>query len=89
MLTVEKLRKIVTEAYENDEWICLRSGGNYSIFKLQSKDQLENFMSNMIENVYIQNGVEVYEVDDAEDNTVYTDADHAKDWNYFKNTMGI
>lgn len=87
MLTVEKLRKIVTEAYENDEWICVLTGDVFEIFKVNNQEEIEQIMDDVVD-ISDEEGafVEVY---DKVQDVWYTDADHAKDWNYFKNTMGI
>ena len=87
MLTVEKLRKIVTEAYENDEWICVLTGDVFEIFKVNNQEEIEQIMDDVVDFSDEEGAfVEVY---DKVQDVWYTDADHAKDWNYFKNTMGI
>ena len=86
MLTVEKLRKIATEAYENDEWICMVSGEVFEIFKCNSQEEIEEMMEDFTELEADED--DEYSVVDTK-GIIYTDADHAKDWNYFKNTMGI
>ena len=87
MLTVEKLRKIVTEAYENDEWICVLTGDVFEIFKVNNQEEIEQIMDDVVD-ISDEEGAFVEVYDKAQD-VWYTDADHAKDWNYFKNTMGI
>lgn len=85
MLTVDKLHKIATEAVENDEWICLVSGDVFTIYKLTSEEEVNELLENMSD---YQQDDSSYVIDDNDD-TIYTEADHAKDWNFFKNTMGI
>ncbi len=85
MLTVEKLRKIANEAFENDEWICMVSGDVFTITKLTCQYDIEELVGGMSDIDYDEEETAVVD----EDSTVYTDADYAKDWNYFKNTMGI
>lgn len=85
MLTVEKLRKIATEAYENDEWICMVSGDVFTIAKLSCQHDIEEIVGGMDDIDYGDEEISVVD----KDGTIYTEADHAKDWNYFKNTMGI
>lgn len=91
MLTVESLRKIAQESLDNDEYICLKSGDTYTISKIQSVEELEEFIEEL-EDIpdYDPNTEEnvIVGVGDC-DEYVYTEADHAKDWNYFKNTMEI
>ena len=89
MLTVEKLRKIANESFEDGDWLCLRSGDVYTITKLYWENDVEDLMKNMVEVESGENGEESCMVIDDSDDTIYIDADHAKDWNYFKNTMGI
>ena len=84
MLTLEKLRKIATEAYENDEWICMVSGEVFEITKVGSLDEIEELVESHTEG---ECDGETFLCD--MNGYFYTDADHAKDWNYFKNTMGI
>lgn len=85
MLTVDKLHKIATEAVENDEWICLVSGDVFTIYKLTGEEEVNELLENMSDYQQDDNN---YIVDNYDD-TIYTEADYAKDWNYFKNTMGI
>ena len=85
MLTVEKLRKIANEAFDNDEWVCMVSGDVFTITKLVYQHDIEELVGGMSDIDYYEEEAAVVD----EDGTVYTDADHAKDWNYFKNTMGI
>ena len=86
MLTVEKLRKIANEAFDNDEWVCFKSNDIFTITKFVSEEEIEYLLNQMMDMV---DEDEEATIADCEDGTIYTDADHAKDWNYFKNTMGI
>lgn len=88
MLTVEKLRKIANESFEDGDWLCLKSGDVYTLYKIESQTDVEELLEDMEDDVE-EDGLTPCIVNVAEDNTIYTDADHAKDWNYFKNTMGI
>lgn len=85
MLTTEKLRKIATEAFENNEWICMVSGELFTIVKINCQEDIEDLLKNMEDCVEDEKEYVFYTTD----RTLYAEADHAKDWNYFKNTMGI
>ena len=87
MLTVEKLRKIANESFEDGDWLCLKSGTVFTIFKMECQQDVEELMDDMYDSTLTEEG-ESYIVNRT-DSTAYTEADHAKDWNYFKNTMGI
>lgn len=88
MLTVEKLRKIANESLDEGDWLCLKSGDVFTLYKIENQADLEELLGEMEDDIE-EDGLTSCVVNIAEDNTVYTDADHAKDWNYFKNTMGI
>jgi len=85
MLTKESLRKNANESVDNDEWLCLVSGETFTIFKCNCQQDVEELVDSMVE---INDVVEpcLY---DSREHTYYTEVDHAKDWNYFKNTMVI
>lgn len=89
MLTVEKLRKDAQEALDNGEWLCLVSGEIFTITKINCQQDIEELVENMIDTNIGEREEENLAICDNTDDTVYTDADHAKDWNYFKNTMVI
>ena len=85
MLTVEKLRNIANEALENNEWICMASGEMFSIFKVEDQEDVDELLG-IMEDGSLDDIPVIYDITE---DSIYTDADHAQDWNYFKNTMGI
>lgn len=88
MLTVEKLRKIANESLDDGDWLCLKSGDVFILYKIENQADLEELLGEKEDDVE-EDGLTSCVVNIAEGNTIYTEADHAKDWNYFKNTMGI
>lgn len=91
MLTVETLYLIAQSAFENDEWFCLVDDKSMAyITKFNSENEIDELLKDTL-NLFVANDIDGEPIsDDVYDNNtgkIYVSADHAKDWNYFKNTM--